>query len=84
MSKPKPDQNIVHVVAHPLVQHKLTLMRDIHCSTHMFRTLMNEIGMFLCYEVTRDLPVRHTDIVTPLTPMSAPVIAGKKLVFAPI
>ncbi len=84
MSKPKADQNIVHVVAHPLVQHKLTLMRDIHCSTQSFRTLMNEIGMFLCYEVTRDLPVRQTDIVTPLTPMSAPVIAGKKLVFAPI
>lgn len=82
--KLKKEQNIVHVVSHPLVQHKLTLMRDIHCSTQNFRTLMNEIGMFLCYEVTRDLPLRHTDIVTPLTPMSAPVIAGKKLVFAPI
>jgi len=84
MSKPKQEQNIVHVVSHPLVQHKLTLMRDIHCSTQSFRTLMNEIGMFLCYEVTRDLPMRHADIVTPVAPMQAPVMAGKKLVFAPI
>ena len=84
LMKPKRDQNIVHVVAHPLVQHKLSLMRDIHCSTQNFRTLMNEIGMLLCYEVTRDLPVKHSDIVTPLTPMSAPILAGKKLVFAPI
>jgi uracil phosphoribosyltransferase len=71
-------------VDHPLVQHKLTLMRDIHCSTRKFRELMNEIGMLLCYEVTRDLPLEMTDIETPLTPMRAPVIAGKKLVFAPI
>lgn len=72
------------VVNHPLVAHKLTLMRDIHRSTKSFRQLMNEIGMLLCYEVTRDLPMEMIEIETPLTKMQAPHIAGKKLVFAPI
>jgi len=76
-------QNVT-VVDHPLVQHKLTLMRDIKRSTKGFRQLLNEIGMLLCYEVTRDLPLELVDIDTPLTPMKAPVLAGKKLVFAPI
>jgi uracil phosphoribosyltransferase len=71
-------------IDHPLVQHKLTLMRDKTRSTKSFRQLMNEIGILLCYEVTRDLPLEMTDIETPLEAMSAPVIAGKKLVFAPI
>jgi uracil phosphoribosyltransferase len=71
-------------VDHPLVQHKLTLMRDKERSTKSFRQLMNEIGILLCYEVTRDLPLELTEIETPLEKMSAPVIAGKKLVFAPI
>jgi uracil phosphoribosyltransferase len=74
----------VTVVDHPLVQHKLTLMRDVSRSTKGFRQLLNEIGMLLCYEVTRDLPVEMTEIETPLAKMQAPVIAGKKLVFAPI
>ncbi len=74
----------VVVVDHPLVQHKLTLMRDKTRSTKSFRQLMNEIGILLCYEVTRDLPLELRDIETPLEPMKAPVIAGKKLVFAPI
>ena len=74
----------VVVVDHPLVQHKLTLMRDKERSTKSFRQLMNEIGILLCYEVTRDLPLELTAIETPLEPMQAPVIAGKKLVFAPI
>jgi uracil phosphoribosyltransferase len=71
-------------VDHPLVQHKLTLMRDKHRSTKSFRELMNEIGILLCYEVTRDLPLELREIETPLEAMNAPVIAGKKLVFAPI
>jgi uracil phosphoribosyltransferase len=71
-------------VDHPLVQHKLTLMRDKTRSTKSFRQLMNEIGILLCYEVTRDLPLELTEIETPLEAMKAPVIAGKKLVFAPI
>ncbi|MCW6507399.1 uracil phosphoribosyltransferase [Lichenifustis flavocetrariae] len=74
----------VHVVDHPLVQHKLTLMRTDSRSTKGFRQLLNEIGMLLCYEVTRDLPTELVDIETPLQPMKAPMIAGKKLVFAPI
>jgi uracil phosphoribosyltransferase len=74
----------VTVVDHPLVQHKLTLMRDKDRSTKGFRQLLNEIGALLCYEVTRDLPLETVEIETPLTRMSAPQIAGKKLVFAPI
>jgi uracil phosphoribosyltransferase len=74
----------VTIVDHPLVQHKLTLMRETKRSTKGFRQLLHEIGMLLCYEVTRDLPLDLADIETPLAPMKAPVLAGKKLVFAPI
>ena len=74
----------VHLVDHPLVQHKLTLMRTASRSTKGFRQLLNEIGMLLCYEVTRDLPVEMVEVETPLATMQAPMIAGKKLVFAPI
>jgi uracil phosphoribosyltransferase len=74
----------VTIVHHPLVQHKLTLMREKDCSTKSFRQLLNEIGMLLAYEITRDLPLEMVEIQTPLQPMMAPRIAGKKLVFAPI
>src|SRR5882757_11070360 len=74
----------VHVVAHPLVQHKLTLMRDKTVSTKGFRQLMNEIGMLLAYEVTRDLPLEVIEVETPIAKTMAPTISGKKLVFAPI
>jgi uracil phosphoribosyltransferase len=74
----------VTVVDHPLVQHKLTLMRDKERSTKGFRQLLNEIGMLLCYEVTRDLPIERIQIETPMTKMEGAQIAGKKLVFAPI
>src|SRR5437762_13857459 len=74
----------VTVVDHPLVQHKLTLMRDKKRSTKGFRQLLNEIGMLLCYEVTRDLPLEDVAIETPLARMKAPTLAGKKLTFAPI
>jgi uracil phosphoribosyltransferase len=74
----------VHVVDHPLVQHKLTLMRDKTVSTKGFRQLLNEIGMLLCYEVTRDLPLEMVEVETPLAKTTKPTIAGKKLVFAPI
>jgi uracil phosphoribosyltransferase len=74
----------VTVVDHPLVQHKLTLMRDKTRSTKHFRELLNEIGMLLCYEVTRDLPLHMIEIETPIEKMQAPSLAGKKLVFAPI
>jgi uracil phosphoribosyltransferase len=74
----------VNVVEHPLVQHKLTLMRDKTVSTKGFRQLMNEIGMLLCYEVTRSLPLELVEIETPPAKTMKPTIAGKKLVFAPI
>ena len=74
----------VTVVNHPLVQHKLTLIRQKERSTKSFRELLKEIGMLLCYEVTRDLPLSEVEIETPLARMTSPCIAGKKLVFAPI
>jgi uracil phosphoribosyltransferase len=74
----------VTVVDHPLVQHKLTLIREKDRSTKSFRELLKEVGMLLCYEVTRDLPLTVVEIETPLTTMTARCIAGKKLVFAPI
>ena len=72
------------VVGHPLIRHKLTLMRDKHCSTKSFRQLLDEIGKLLCYGVTRDLPEEMIEIETPLATMKSPAISGKKLVFAPI
>jgi len=74
----------VTVVDHPLVQHKLTLIRGKDVSTKSFLELLKEIGMLLCYEVTRDLPLMRVQIETPMARMMSPRIAGKKLVFAPI
>lgn len=74
----------VTVVSHPLVQHKLTLMRDRTRSTSGFRRLVREIAMLLAYEVTRDLPLTTERIETPMEAMDSPVIEGKKLVLAPI
>ncbi len=74
----------VTVVDHPLVQHKLTMMRDSERSTKGFRELLNEIGMLLAYEVTRDLPLEPVTIQTPIQAMEGRRIAGKKLVLAPI
>ncbi|MBO0345676.1 uracil phosphoribosyltransferase [Roseibium limicola] len=72
------------VVNHPLVQHKLTIMRDKDTSTQGFRRLLREISLLLCYEVTRDLPVVMQKIETPLQEMEAPILDGKKLVFASV
>lgn len=74
----------VTVVDHPLVQHKLTLMRDKTLSTKDFRELLHEIGMLLTYEVTRDLPLEMVEVETPLEHTLSPKLCGKKLVFAPI
>jgi uracil phosphoribosyltransferase len=74
----------VTIVSHPLVQHKLTLIRGKDISTKSFRQLLKEIGMLLCYEVTRDLPLTEVEIETPLAKMKSLRIAGKKLVFAPV
>ena len=74
----------VTVVDHPLVQHKLTIMRDKDTSTAGFRRLLREISLLLCYEVTRDLELTTRTIETPLMPMEAPTLEGKKLVFASV
>ncbi len=74
----------IHHITHPLVQHKLTLMRQKDCSTHDFRRLMGEISMLMAYEVTRDMPTQLIDIETPLEAMKSPVIDGKKTVFVSI
>ncbi len=74
----------VTVIDHPLVQHKLTLLRDRTRSTKVFRELFNEIGTLLCYEVTRDLPLETVEVETPLASMKSRVLAGKKLVLAPV
>jgi uracil phosphoribosyltransferase len=74
---------IVHVT-HPLVQHKLTLMRERSTSTNSFRKLLHELAMLMAYEVTRDMPVQLIEIETPLERMAAPVIDGKKTVFVAI
>ncbi|MTI17202.1 uracil phosphoribosyltransferase [Rhodobacteraceae bacterium RKSG542] len=72
------------VIDHPLVQHKLTRMRMKETSTQEFRRLLREISHLLCYEVTRDLKTTTTTIETPIMEMEAPILAGKKLVFASI
>lgn len=69
----------ITVVDHPLVQHKLTLMRKTDASSSTFRTLLREISHLLAYEVTRDLPLKEVEIETPLTKTMAPVLSGKKL-----
>ena len=74
----------VTIVDHPLVQHKLSLIRDKSISTKSFRELLKEIGMLLCYEVTRDLPLSEVEVETPLARMRSARIAGKKLVFVPV
>jgi uracil phosphoribosyltransferase len=78
------DMDGVTVIIHPLVQHKLTLMRDKETSTRGFRQLLREIATLMCYEITRDLPLATKRIETPIEPMDAPILEGKKLVFASI
>ncbi|MEI8302418.1 MAG: uracil phosphoribosyltransferase [Burkholderiales bacterium] len=74
----------VRLIDHPLVQHKLTLMRKKEASTNSFRRLLNELAMLMTYEVTRDVPMQTVTIETPLETTSARVIDGKKLVFVSI
>jgi len=71
-------------VDHPLVQHKLTLMRQVECSTKDFRQLLDEIAMLMTYEVTRDLPLQEIEIETPITKCKSKIIAGRKLGIVPI
>ena len=75
----------VTLIDHPLIQHKLTLMRRAETSTAKFRTLLKEISLLLAYEVTRDLPLKYESITTPVAPMNAPMLApDKKLVIVSI
>jgi uracil phosphoribosyltransferase len=74
----------VHLINHPLVQHKLTLMRRKDASTTTFRTLLNEVSMLMAYEVTRDMPLQDVEVETPLETMTGRMIDGKKLVFVSI
>ena len=74
----------LHIIDHPLVQHKLSIMRKKETSTMKFRELLKEISMFMGYEVTRDFQLTYEEIETPLMKMKAPKISGKKVVIAPI
>ncbi len=78
-------QNQVILIEHPLIQHKLTLLRKVETDTAKFRVLLKEISLLLAYEVTRDLPVKYEQIQTPLSLMKAPMLApDKKLVIVSI
>ena len=74
----------LHVISHPLVQHKLTLMRNKEASTNSFRRLLNELSTLMAYEVTRDMPTHAVQIETPLETMTGQMIDGKKLVLVSI
>ena len=74
----------LHVINHPLVQHKLSLMRNKTASTNSFRRLLNELSMLMAYEVTRDMPTQPVEIETPLETMTGQMIDGKKLVLVSI
>lgn len=74
----------LHIIDHPLVQHKLSIMRNKETSTMKFRELLKEISLLMGYEVTRYMPLTYEEIETPLMKMQAPKIAGKKVVIAPI
>ncbi len=73
-----------HLIEHPLIQHKLTIMRKIETSTHKFRGLLSEVSMLLAYEVTRDMPLTLSEIKTPVASMKAPMLEGKKTVLVSI
>ncbi len=78
MNQPTDSTPEVHIINHPLIQHKLTLMRRAETSTAKFRQLLREISLLMAYEVTRDLPLRYEQIETPLSTMNAPVLAAEK------
>ena len=78
------NMNKVHVLDHPLLSHKLTIMRDKNTSVKDFRELVSEIGMLITYEATRDLPLTTKRIETPLCEMDAPTLKGKKFAVVPI
>ena len=74
----------LHVIDHPLIQHKLSIMRNVNTGSKDFRELLEEISMLMGYEITRDLPLENYNIKTPLCNMTAKRISGKKLAIVPI
>lgn len=74
----------VKLIDHPLVQHKITMMRDINTGTKEFRELASETAMLMCYEATRDLPLKTVEIQTPVAVAKSKVISGKKIAFVPV
>ncbi len=74
----------LHIIDHPLVQHKISLMRDKNTGTKEFRELVSEISMFICYEATRDLPLKEIELETPVAIARTKIISGRKLAFVPI
>ena len=72
------------IMDHPLIQHKISLLRDKNTSTKEFRELISEIAMLMCYEATRDLPLKAVEIETPIATAKAHIIAGRKIAFVPI
>lgn len=74
----------LHIIDHPLVQHKLSIMRDKNTSTKAFRELLNEISLLMGYEITRDLPLEEVEVETPICKAKMKKIAGKKLAVVPI
>ena len=76
--------SVVEIVDHPLIQHKISLLRDRNTGTKEFRDLVSEIAMLLCYEATRDLPTEEVEVETPVTLARTKVLAGRKLALVPI
>jgi len=74
----------LHIIDHPLVQHKISLMRDKNTGVKEFRELVSETAMFICYEATRDLPLKEIELETPLALAKTKIISGRKLAFVPI
>ena len=74
----------VHVLDHPLIQHKLSIMRNKHTGTNQFRELVGEIAALMCYEATRNLPTKEVEVETPVAPAKVKILAGKKLAIIPI
>jgi len=74
----------LHIIDHPLIQHKISLMRDKNTGTKEFRELVSEIAMLICYEATRDLPLKEIELETPLAVAKSKIISGRKMAFVPI
>ncbi len=74
----------LHIIDHPLIQHKISLMRDKNTGTKEFRELVSETAMLICYEATRDLPLKEIEMATPLGMAKTKIVSGRKLAFVPI